>query len=145
MSGSPSKKTLSDFGDDAAIDRLARLGWSALNADRLNAAAAALQEAVLARPNHADFQFAYGLALAKLGHIDLALEVLARGLALEPTNVDVWCIVGELALDKMDYKAAATALGKCLKLDPKAEHPAGRRARAVIKKGEKLLAQRVGK
>lgn len=124
---------------------LARLGWHALKSGHHRAAVAALEEAVIAEPNRAELQFAYGIALAKSGQTDSALEVLARGLQLEPSSVEVWCIVAELSLDRLDYAAAAVALQKCLTLDPRAEHPSGRRARALVKKGEKLLAQAVPK
>ena len=133
---------LSSFDDPLA---LARLGWRAGAQGENEVAVAALEEAVIADPNRAEFQFAYGIALAKGGQADAALEVLARGLQLEPNNLEIWCVVGELSLDRLDYKAAAVALQKCLALDPKAEHPAGRRARALVKKGEKLLAQALGK
>lgn len=131
---------------DAPVEAaaLARLGFQAAMTGQAEAALYPLIAAVNAAPKEPSYRAALGVAYARCNRIEEALRELRQCLALRPNDLEVSCIVAELLLDKLDYNGAAVLLRKCLTLDPKAEHPAGIRARALIKKGEKLLKQAVG-
>jgi cytochrome c-type biogenesis protein CcmH/NrfG len=122
---------------------LAAYGWQLLSAGHTRAAVGALQEAIAMGAERPSVFGAYGIALAKANRTQEALLYLRKSLALDATNVALWCATGELSLDRLDYKSALAALRNCLRLDPDAKHPAGIRARALIKRGEKMLRETV--
>lgn len=128
---------------DEAIE-LARLGHGLIAAGDLANALKALSLAMPALRDNDDAVVTYARALALNQRTLAARQLFALVARRQPTRIDVWCALGELRLDAMNYRGAAAALKKCLELDPNGEHPAGRRARAVIKKGEKLLKSQVG-
>lgn len=129
---------------DLQSERLARFGVAALEQGELNQAIAALEEAVKREPNRVDLLNALGIALARaLRPVD-ALRYLQKSLLLAADDVEVLCVVGELSVERLDYDTAAKVLKRCLELDPKAQHPAGVRARALIKKAEKQLKKALG-
>lgn len=134
-------------GDEAAraelereIETLACFAWQALLIDAQTSAD--LFKAIIARvPERATYWAAYGTALAKLQRAAEAIPVLERAVLLSPKSIDVWCLLGELSIDVHDWPRATAALSRCLELDPGAKHPSGVRARALVKKAEKLLAE----
>lgn len=119
----------------------ATLGWQLLEAGDVKNALHALELARTGLPFDDDVALAYGLALARNDRVNMARPVLLNVLAKRRTDVELWCVVGEIELEALNYARAAQCFKRCLELDPDAKHPSGRRARALIKKGEKLLQQ----
>ena len=129
---------------EAALARenetLACFAWQALLQDA-KTSAALFRELARREPRNPDYWAALGLALAKNSQRREAILALERAVELRPKNIEAWCVLGELAMDEMEWKKAAAALRRCLELDPNAKNAHGLRARALIKKGEKLLTQ----
>ena len=96
--------------------------------------------AIDAGENDASVWLGYGLALAQTNHAEQALAALKKSLEIDATQLDAWCILGELALDVQRYALAVQAFEHCHRLDPKAEKPHGARARALARKAFKTLA-----
>ncbi len=124
-------------------ETLACFGWQAMLQDPA-VSIALFRELAKREPNNADYWSALGLGLAKTGQRREAILSFERAVELRPRNIEAWCVLGELAMDEMEWKKAAQALRRCLELDPSAKHPHGLRARALIKKGERLLEKVVG-
>ena len=72
-----------------------------------------------------------GLCHARQNNHEDAVAAYLKALALRPNDVACWTDLGEIYLALVRYEAAAAALRQAMLLDPKAEHPAGRRARAI--------------
>jgi cytochrome c-type biogenesis protein CcmH/NrfG len=123
-------------------DQLARYGWQALNAGDGDRGVAALKEAIALVPDDKDYWLAYAVALARTLRMLEATDAFRRCASLDPQNVAVWCMLGEVAMQRSDYAGAAQALKRCLELDPKAKHPHGLRARALIRRGEQKLGKK---
>jgi tetratricopeptide (TPR) repeat protein len=129
--------------EDQELETLACFAWQAMLVDP--AVSVALFRELCARvPRKSDYWNALGLALSKTKKIGEAIAAFEKGLALNPKNIEVWCVLAELSMEQLDWPRAASALKQCLELDPNARHPSGLRARALIKKGEKLLKQATG-
>ncbi len=118
---------------------LARFGWQAVKAGSVDQACVALAEAVQLAPSTADYWAAYGVALTKALRFGDAVEAYRRSVALDSKNIFVWCNLAEVSLERSDYATAAVAIKRCMELDPKAEHPSGLRARALVRRAEKKL------
>lgn len=127
----------------AELESLACFAWQAMLVDPA-VAAALFRELVTRVPKSSEFWSAYGTALAKSQKIGEAVAALEKSLELRANNIEVWCVVAELSMDQLDWARATKALKRCLELDPNGKHPAGVRARALVKKGEKLLGAAVG-
>lgn len=125
-------------------EQFAKLGNELLQAGDNDNALKALELAHAGQPTNTDVAIAYAIALVRTNDVRRGRNLLAQVLVRDRQRIDVWCAIAEVDLDAMRYRAAARALKRCLELDPKAEHPSGRRARALIKKGEKLLQQAKG-
>ena len=126
-------------------ERLARIGWAASEANEHTHAVAALEQCVRLAPNHVPYLNALGLALARALKPVEALPYLLKSLALKPDDIEIACAVGEISVERLDSETAGKWLKQCLTLDPKAQHPAGVRARGLIKKAEKQLKKSLGK
>lgn len=124
-------------------EKLAAFGYATIARDP-QVAAAVLAEVVAREPTQARYRAAYSVALSKCGKTTAALESLEASVAADPTFLEAWCILAELAMDNLEWTRASKALARCLALDPKGEHPSGLRARALIKKGEKLTRPSAG-
>lgn len=83
------------------------------------------------RDNHAAWMILGG-SVAKQKYFRLAVQCFEHALRLRPNDVDAWVALGESFVSLLDYKGASVALRRALELDPRAEHPAGRRARAIV-------------
>jgi cytochrome c-type biogenesis protein CcmH/NrfG len=83
------------------------------------------------RENHAAWMVLGG-SLAKQKYFRLAVECFEHALRLRPNDLEAWVSVAESLVSQLDYAGAAVALERALTLDPRAEHPAGRRARAIV-------------
>ena len=126
------------------LESMAGFAWQALIVDA-SVSAVLFAELVARVPAHPDYWTGYGMALAKTNQTGQAISAFERHLELRPKNIEAWCVLAELSMDQLDWTRAARALEKCLQLDPQSKHPSGARARALIKKGEKLLAQALEK
>lgn len=129
----------------ARAQRLLRMGWAASLAGEHVAAVAALEEAVMLSPNDVKALNALALALAKALRPNEAIPYLQKSLLLKPDDIEIHCVLAEISLERGDYATALSSLKQCIALDPKATHPSGIRARALVKKGEKRLAGMVTK
>ncbi len=118
---------------------LARFGWQAVKAEQIDQACTSLAEAVALAPAVPDYWAAYGVALTKAFRLGDAADAFRRCLALDAKNIFVWCNLAEVSLERTDYAGTAVAIKRCMELDPKAEHPSGLRARALVRRAEKKL------
>lgn len=125
--------------------RLARSGWQLVQQNQLEDAVLLLEGARDVLHDDADVWAALGIAYARSQKVHEALAALQTALLLDDKRIELWCIVAELSIERFDYTLALQAVGKCLALDPHSKHPAGIRARALIKKAEKQLRQATGK
>lgn len=122
-----------------SVRSLVAAGVAALKSRHYAAAEAYLRDALALAPDDADAQVALGLTLAVTQREDEAVAWLQRGVASAEKRLDAWCALGEIYVARLDYQKAATALGKCLELDPDGTHPHGVRARMLIKRAERQL------
>lgn len=102
--------------------------------DALEDAEAAAELAVAADPNSFDGWMVLGATRARLKRERDALLAYAKAAELNPNNARLWCDVGELKLQLLDYTGAAQALKFALQADPKGETLGGRRAQGLIAK-----------
>jgi Flp pilus assembly protein TadD len=72
-----------------------------------------------------------GIAKARLKDLREAVLCFQRALEQRPDDLQTWVDLGEVCLGINDFHRAGKALGRAIELDPNAEHPAGRRARAL--------------
>lgn len=122
--------------------RYLSLAATFLQADDLEGAEAAAELATSCDESSGDAWIALGVARARQKKWELAAEAYEKAAALKPTEVGVWTDLGETYVSMSEFIKAAAALKQACELDPKAEHPAGRRARAVV--GRTLAILRKG-
>jgi cytochrome c-type biogenesis protein CcmH/NrfG len=72
-----------------------------------------------------------------------AREDFLRAALLAPTRIDSWCALAEACLELNSFTEATWALGKCVSLDPQMQSAHGTRARLLVVKARKRLAQRM--
>jgi cytochrome c-type biogenesis protein CcmH/NrfG len=121
----------------------ARAAWRDLHHEGDPARAAiGFARAVALDPAQPSFWNGYAIALAQSHSLDEAVEACKTSLRLAPTDVAVWCILGEIHYDRGDLKSAAEAFARCFALDPRARHPSGLRARALVRRIDKMLKKR---
>lgn len=125
--------------------KLARFGWQQVLDGELQTGINALEEAFIALPFDIELKKALGLAYARAQRPAEALACLRSVVLHRPDDIEVHCVMGELSLERRDFKSMAESLARCLQLDPNAKHPSGVRARGLIKKAEKHLKQATGK
>jgi cytochrome c-type biogenesis protein CcmH/NrfG len=125
--------------------RLARNGWQLVQQNQLEDAVLLLEAANVVLSEDPDVWAALGIAYARSQKVHEALASLQTALLLDDKRIELWCIVAELSIERFDYALSLQAITKCLALDPDSKHPAGIRARALIKKAEKQLRQATGK
>ena len=124
-------------------DRLANWGWQRVKAGKPAEAIDALREAAALSGSAPAHLKALAVAQAKATHVSDSVDTLQRLIKVAPLDIEAWCMLGELSLDRGDLATAARALGLCMQLDPQKTHPSGLRARALIKRAEKFLKKRV--
>lgn len=124
---------------------LAKQAWQLVQAGSPEEQAQALEGLEVAAelaPDDVEVIAAFGLALARGqqgGRALFALKgVLARPMS-SALELELNCVVAELALELQRYQEARAAIERCLALDPNAQSGAGVRARALLKKAEKQL------
>ncbi|MCC6809568.1 MAG: hypothetical protein IT381_19215 [Deltaproteobacteria bacterium] len=96
------------------------------------AAGDAAEVATLAAPEDARAWLLFGACAARRGMLERAVVAFRQACTLAPSQVESWLMLGEASLDLGDLAAGARALERAMTLDPRAEHPAGRRARALV-------------
>jgi cytochrome c-type biogenesis protein CcmH/NrfG len=119
-----------------------QLAGHLLAEEHFEAAEAAAGLAVVADRSSFRAWLALGVARARQGRHSAAIEAYLHALALDPKHVAAWCDLGELYLARLDCAQAAAAFRQVIALDPDAQHPSGRRARAVAVKTLGKLKQR---
>lgn len=105
-----------------------------LSENDLDSAEAAAELAAAADPSSFDAWMTLGATRARRKQERAALEAYAQAAAIRPTDVRLWCDVGEIKLLLHDYEGAAKALRLAMDADPQAQTPAGRRAQALVAK-----------
>jgi cytochrome c-type biogenesis protein CcmH/NrfG len=100
--------------------------------DDLNAAQAAAEAAVACDGANLDALQTLGVVLAKSKEFTRAAVCFERVVAKRPDDIAQWTNLGECYLSASRYTEAANAFRKAMELDPKSEHAAGRRARAIV-------------
>lgn len=75
----------------------------------------------------------------KLGEEDLAFSAYEMALQAKPDDLSLNVGYAELCIKLMRYDAAEARLKHCIEKDPRAEHPAGAKARVLVLRVEQLL------
>ncbi|MCC6807691.1 MAG: tetratricopeptide repeat protein [Deltaproteobacteria bacterium] len=123
----------------ADAPKLASLAHAVAADGDFGAAQAAAQMATTADPKCFDAWVMLGLAHAKQNKPSRAAPCFVKALELRPDDVACWTDLGECLTMLMDYPRAAAAFRQAMLLDPNADHPSGRRARAVVGRTIALL------
>lgn len=119
-----------------------RLAARHMQEGKLDAAEGAASLAIVFGPNDVRAWKIHGVVTAKNGDHERAIELFLRALELAPGAIDLWTDLGECYVSVLDYPKAAAALERAVALDPLANLPAGRRARALIAKTASRLTQK---
>lgn len=113
--------------------------WVALAAKLLEdgelvAAEGAAEAALALAASTHDAWVVLGTAHARQRKHERAVVCFEQAVAIDPKDVGSYVDLGESLLELGAYARAAAALDKAMSLDPAAEHPSGRRARAIVAK-----------
>ncbi len=125
----------------ADAPRFVQMASALVQSEDLEAAEGAAELATIADPQHADAWLTLGIVRARRNEYTRAIPDYIRALELRPDDVSSWCDLGELYTLMGDYQKAAAALRQAMVLDPNADHPAGRRARAIVGRSLARLAK----
>lgn len=135
MSSQPEPRT-----EDAT--KLVRIA-AAFAADQdWEAAEGAAELAAACDPQSFEAWSTLGALRARQKNYERAIPCYVKALELAPNDIQSWTDLGELFTLMMDYEKAAAALRQAMTLDPKAEHPGGRRARAIVGRTLALLKKK---
>ncbi len=96
-----------------------RAGWDALNAGRVQEAAAAFDEALRSGPQQASVLLGAGVAARLLGRNDDARRFLVDALKLEPSLSAASLLLGSILYQTGDLDGAIEIYQRALALDPK--------------------------
>lgn len=119
-----------DLSHDAAVFR--RLAISLGARDELEDAEQAATLSLQLDDDSAETWALLGSVRARRKRYEEAIAPYLEALRRAPTDIRTWTNLGEVYLVLMDYDKATRALEQAMRLDPKAQHPAGRRARVVV-------------
>ena len=123
--------------EDAA--RLTRLAAGFHVAEDFPAAETTAELATQCAPNLFEAWALLGAARGRQKKLTEAKVAYERAVALRPNDIVTLTDLGEVEIQLMEYEKAAGYLRRALELDPKATHPSGRRARAVVGRTLALL------
>jgi Flp pilus assembly protein TadD len=115
----------------------------AVEAERWAEAKTFAAAAAAADPSSFEAWVLSGIACARSKDLREAVLCFQRALERRPLDLQTWVDLGECCLGINDYPRAGKALGRAIELDPRGEHPAGRRARALA--GRAIVRLRAGK
>jgi tetratricopeptide (TPR) repeat protein len=101
------------------VAQLARTGWDALNAGRIQEAAVAFDEALRSGPQQATTLLGAGLAARLQGRNDDARRLLVDALKLEPALTPASLLLGSTLYQAGDLDGAIETYQRALALDPK--------------------------
>ena len=116
------------------MEQIKTLAEGLLAGDDMVAAEAAAEAAVALSPEDAAAWVMLGSARARQSKHKPAIAAFERALRITPNDVTCHTSLGELFIELGAYSQAAAALERAMSLDPNAEHPFGRRARALVAK-----------
>lgn len=104
---------------------------AAVEAQRWDEAAEHARAVTASEPKSFEAWVLLGIASARQKNLREAIGCFQRALEQRPNDVQAWVDLGECCLGISDWARAGKALGRAIELDPKSQHPAGRRARAL--------------
>jgi cytochrome c-type biogenesis protein CcmH/NrfG len=110
---------------------------------RFDAAEGAAEIAASLMPKSFDAWFLLAVARARQEDRAGAAFAYLKALEIVPGHIGCWTDLGEIYVALLEYKKAAAALRQAMLLDPDAQHPSGRRARAVVGKVVTKLKKQV--
>ncbi len=113
-------------------DELTVFAAACLQKDELPGCEAAAEAAIALEPAHHPSWVLLATSLAKQNKHERAVACFERAVQLDPKDVASHTSLGELYIELGAYTRAAAALKNAMELDPAAEHPSGRRARALV-------------
>ncbi|MCC6806646.1 MAG: tetratricopeptide repeat protein [Deltaproteobacteria bacterium] len=119
---------------DDTVKRFVALAAKLVKEDELVAAEGAAEAALAIAPAAHDAWVVLGTVHARKKRHERAVVCFEQAIALDPTDVASHVDLGELLLELGAYARASAALDRAMTLDPKAAHPSGRRARAIVAK-----------
>jgi cytochrome c-type biogenesis protein CcmH/NrfG len=122
--------------------RFVRLGSALAKEQDFSGAQAAAEVATQCNPKRFEAWALLGMARAKQKLLAEAAPAYMKALELKPDDVACWAALGEIFIGLSDYERASSALRQALTLDPHSQHPAGRRARAVVGRTISLLKKK---
>ena len=124
---------LNDLLDEAQRD---------IDANNFEAAVSPLQKFIAEKPDLAFAHFQLGYAYTALKRSEDARVEYERAIALDPKMSEAYLNLGILLLDKQEYAAAVTPLGKAVELLPAQSRPRSLLAVAQDRSGDKEGAAR---
>src|ERR1700726_744340 len=113
-----------------------------IDANNFEAAIAPLQKFIAEKPDLAFAHFQLGYAYTALTRSEDARAEYERAIALDPKMSEAYLNLGILLLDKQEYAAAVTPLGKAVELLPAQSRPRSLLAVAQDRSGDKEGAAR---
>ena len=137
----PAKKRLHRPKQEDA-PRFVQLAAAFVKEADLDAGEGAAELAVATDPTSVDAWLMLGVCRARMKNYERAVPCYVKALELRPDDIAAWCDLGELFTLMMDYDRAAAALRQAMTLDPNADHPSGRRARAIVGRTLALLKKK---
>jgi cytochrome c-type biogenesis protein CcmH/NrfG len=129
-------------GNDSDAKQLEKLAAKALLNHQDEAAEAAALAITAYDPKRARAWIMLGVSRAKMKRFSEAVPCFIHALELDALDVATWVDLGEAYISILDYTQAAKALQQAITLDPNAQHPAGRRARAIVGRTVQKLKSR---
>lgn len=128
--------------DASKADVLLRLAAAQLGEKRHDEALLLLEvvsELVSEGPLMFDLHSLRAMALARGKEYQSAVQSYLAALNIRPNDLECWTDLGEAYVALGEYQLAAQALKQAMQIDPKAEHPSGRRARAIAGRTTAML------
>lgn len=107
------------FGEQRSPAQLSRAAWDALNAGRIQEAAAAFDEALRSGPQQASMLLGAGVTARLQGRNDDARRFLVDALKLEPGLTSASLLLGSILYQTGDLDGAIETYQRALGLDPK--------------------------
>ena len=120
-------------------DSMASIAWQ-LRDERPKDAQALLAAVCQANPSGVRYLRAFASVAARNQDTETAIAACLTAIALDGEHLETLCMLAELYLSTMHYRQALEHLRRCIALDPQMQHPAGLRARVLVKTALKDLS-----